>query len=99
MTLDLLAHLKTLSAAAGLSGYEGPARDVIRPAWEPLTDELHQDRLGTLWGVRNGRGAEPRHRLMLAAHRDAIGLLVTRIEGEILPVANIGGTDPRARPG
>ena len=99
MTLDLLAHLKTLSAAAGLSGYEGPARDVIRPAWEPLSDELHQDRLGTLWGVHHGRGAEPRHRLMLAAHMDAIGLMVTRREGEFLRVSNIGGIDPRVLPG
>lgn len=99
MTLDLLAHLKALSAAPGLSGYEGPARAVIRPAWAGLTDELHEDRLGTLWALHRGRGAQPRHRLMLAAHMDAIGLMVTRREGEFLRVSNIGGIDPRVLPG
>lgn len=99
MTLDVLAHLKALSAAAGLSGYEGPAAAVIRPAWAARADELHQDRLGTLWAVRHGQGPAPRPRLMLAAHMDAIGMLVTRREGEFLRVSNLGGIDPRVLPG
>ena len=99
MTLDLLAHLKALSAAPGLSGYEGPVREVIRPAWQPLADELHQDPLGTLWALHRGHGPEPRPRLMLAAHMDAIGMMVTRREGEFLRVTSIGGIDPRVLPG
>src|SRR5689334_19103992 len=99
MTLDLLAHLKALSAAAGLSGYEASARAVIRPAWAPLADEVHEDRLGTLWALKHGRGAAPRPRLMLAAHMDAIGMLVTAREGEFLRVTNLGGIDPRVLPG
>ncbi len=88
-----------LSALPGLSGHEGPARAAIRPAWEPLTDELHTDRLGTLWALRRGQGAAPRRRLMLAAHMDAIGLIVTRREGEFLRVSNLGGIDARVLPG
>jgi putative aminopeptidase FrvX len=99
MTLDVLAHLKALSAAAGLSGYEGPAAAVIRPAWQARADELRQDRLGTLWAVSRGQGPAPRPRLMLAAHMDAIGLLVTRREGEFLRVSQLGGIDPRVLPG
>jgi len=99
MTVDVLAHVKALSSPPGLSGYEEPARTVIRSAWEPLTDEQHADRLGTYWAVRRGQGAPPRPRLMLAAHMDAIGLMVTRREGEFLRVANIGGIDPRVLPG
>ena len=99
MTLDVLAHLKALSAAAGLSGYEDPAADVIRPAWAARADEVQQDRLGTLWAVRRGHGPAPRPRLMLAAHMDAIGLLVTRREGEFLRVSHLGGIDPRVLPG
>jgi len=99
MTLDLLAHVKALSAPPGLSGYEAPVRAVIRSAWAPLTDEQHEDRLGTFWAVRRGRGPAPRPRLMLAAHMDAIGLIVTRREGEFLRVSNLGGIDPRVLPG
>jgi tetrahedral aminopeptidase len=99
MTLDLLAHVKALSAPPGLSGYEGPVRAVIRAAWEPLTDEQHEDRLGSYWAMHRGRGAEPRPRLMLAAHMDAIGMMVTRREGEFLRVTAIGGIDPRVLPG
>jgi endoglucanase len=36
---------------------------------------------------------------MLAAHMDAIGLLVTRREGEFLRVSHLGGIDPRVLPG
>jgi tetrahedral aminopeptidase len=99
MTLDLLAHVKALSALPGLSGYEGPVRAALRAAWQPLSDEQHEDRLGTYWALRRGRGPAPRPRLMLAAHMDAIGLLVTRREGEFLRVSNLGGIDPRVLPG
>lgn len=97
--MDLLAHLKDLCAAPGVSGYEGRVRDLIRAAWAPLTHELHVDRLGSLWAVRRGTGPAPRPRLMLAAHMDAIGLMVTQIEGEFLRVAAIGGIDARVMPG
>jgi putative aminopeptidase FrvX len=74
-------------------------RDVIRPAWAPLSGELHEDPLGTLWAIRRGSGPEPRPRLMLAAHMDAIGLIVTGREGEFLRVTQIGGVDARVLPG
>ena len=97
--MDLLAHLKDLCTAPGISGYEGRARDLIRTAWAPLTDELHVDRLGSLWAIRRGTGPEPRPRLMLAAHMDAIGLMVTLLEGEFLRVVAVGGIDARVMPG
>jgi endoglucanase len=95
----LLAHLKALSAAAGLPGYEAPVRAVLREAWAPLAGEVREDRLGTLSAAAAGSGTEPRRRLMLAAHMDAIGLIVTRREGEFLRVWRLGGVDPRVLPG
>jgi endoglucanase len=35
-------------------------------------------------------------RIMLAAHMDEIGLIVTRVEGSFLHVARVGGSDPRS---
>ncbi|MBP7690410.1 MAG: hypothetical protein KA764_00755 [Anaerolineales bacterium] len=97
--MDLLAHLKSLCAAPGISGHEGRIRDLIRAAWAPLTDEVQVDRLGSLWAIQRGTGAAPRPTLMLAAHMDAIGLMVTQVAGEFLRVVAVGGIDARVMPG
>lgn len=96
---ELLPFLKSLLSVSGLSGYEGPARDLIRAAWEPLVDELTVSRLGSLHGLRRGSGPEPRPALLLAAHMDAIGLMVTGVSDGFLRVTEIGGLDPRVLPG
>jgi putative aminopeptidase FrvX len=97
--MDVLAHLKTLTAAPGLSGHERPIRDLIQAAWEPLTDEIAGDRLGSLWATKHGRAKAPRKRIMLSAHMDAIGLMVTRVRDGFLLVTEIGGVDARVMPG
>jgi endoglucanase len=97
--MDTLTFLKDLCAAPGVSGYEGRVRDLIRDAWAPLTTELHVDRLGSLWGIKSGNGAAPRPKIMLAAHMDAIGLMVSQIDGEFLRVLPVGGIDARVMPG
>ena len=92
---ELLPFLKQLISAPGLSGYETPVRDIIENAWHPLTDELQISRLGSLHGLHRGSGPDPRHCLLIAAHMDAIGLMVTEIVGEFLRVTRVGGVDPR----
>lgn len=97
--MDIVAHLKDLCSAPGLSGYEAPAREIIRAAWTPLTDEQHTDPIGSFWATQHGAGKAPRPKLMLAAHMDAIGLMVTQVEGEFLRVMQVGGIDTRVMPG
>jgi endoglucanase len=99
MTFDTLAHLKSLCAVPGLPGHERPVRDLLAAAWQPLADTLETDRLGSLWATRPGSGPAPRPRLMLTAHMDAIGLIVTRQEGDFLRVTHLGGIDARVMPG
>lgn len=102
---QLQIFLKKLLSAPGLSGYEEPARALIEDAWRPLTDELHVSRLGSLHGLRRGRlsqGQPPDSKapsLLLAAHMDAIGLMVTGITQGLLGITEIGGVDPRVLPG
>jgi len=96
---ELLPFLKELISTSGLSGYESPVRDLIEAAWRPLADEVSTSRMGSLHALKVGRGAEPRLSLMLAAHMDAIGLIVTGVVGEFLRVTEIGGLDPRVLPG
>jgi tetrahedral aminopeptidase len=99
MAIDLTAHLKELSSAAGLSGHEAPVRELLRAAWAPLVDELRVDPLGSLIALRRGSGSAPRRKMLFAAHMDAIGLIVTQVEGEFLRVTSIGGIDARVMPG
>lgn len=86
-------------STSGLSGYESPVRKIIETAWRPLSDELSVSRVGSLQAFKRGQGAEPRPRLLLAAHMDAIGLIVTGIADEFLRITEIGGLDPRVLPG
>jgi endoglucanase len=96
---DFLPLLKKLISASGLSGYEMPVRDLIEEAWQPLTDELSHSRIGSLHGLKRGKAPEPRPGILVAAHMDAIGLMVTRVQDELLRITAVGGIDVRVLPG
>ena len=97
--IDLLGHLKKMLSAAGLSGFESPIREIIHEAWEPLTDELRVSKIGSLHGLKKGRGEAPRHRVLISAHMDAIGMMVTDVKDGLMRVTQIGGIDHRILPG
>lgn len=94
--MDIKAHLKTLSEVHAPSGYEGAARDAILAAWQPLTDAQETSRMGSLVAYKYGSGAEPRRKIMLCAHMDEIGMIVSQLEGAFLRVSSLGGIDSRA---
>ncbi len=98
--LELKPFLKKMMSLPGLSAYEEPLREVIAEAWKPLVDELTVSRVGSLHGLKRGTAPEPRPKILLATHMDAIGLMVTGIsEGGLLRIFRIGGVDPRILPG
>jgi tetrahedral aminopeptidase len=101
---ELLPLLKTLISAPGLSGHESPIRQLIEAEWRPLVDEISVSRIGSLHGLlraTNGQTpeGETRPSLLMAAHMDAIGLMVTGFTGGLLRLMRIGGLDPRVLPG
>jgi putative aminopeptidase FrvX len=96
---ELLPFLNELISAPGISGYEAGVRPIIEKAWEPITDKLSTSRLGSLHGLQKGTGPEPRPSIMIAAHMDAIGLMVNAIVDGFLRVSSIGGIDVRVLPG
>ena len=54
------------------------------------------DRMGNVIVVKEGNGAAPRKRVMVAAHMDEVGLIVTgHTDGGFLKVNQAGGIDPR----
>ena len=81
---DLKETLKSWISLPGLSGYEKPVRESIAKVWQPLVNELQTSQLGSLHGFRRGNGFEPRPSILLAAHMDAIGMIVTGINGGFL---------------
>ena len=99
MSENLVKFLKSLLAAPGLSGYEEPVRSLIQEAWSPLADEISLSRVGSLHALRRGAAPQPRPSILLAAHMDAIGFMVTKIEAGFIRFTEIGGLDPRVLPG
>lgn len=86
------ALLARLTDAHGPSGHEDAVRDIVRPVLEELCDRVETDPLGNLSGIRPGDGP----RLMLAAHMDEIGLMVTHIDDRgFVRVIPVGGWDAR----
>lgn len=96
---DIIPLLKELISAPGISGYETGVRPIIEKAWQPFTDNLSVSRLGSLHGLQMGTGKEPRPSILLAAHMDAIGLMVNANLDGFLRVTSIGGIDARVLPG
>lgn len=96
---ELLPFIKSLLSAPGLSGHETPVQELIAAEWRPLADEISLSRIGSLHALRRGTGPEPRPRIMLSAHMDAIGMMVTSIVDGLLHFTRIGGVDPRILPG
>ncbi|MCH5373733.1 MAG: M42 family peptidase [Planctomycetes bacterium] len=87
--------LKTLTQADGLSGRETAVAALIRDMAAPYCETTQLDPLGSVFAFRRG-SANPLGRVMIAAHMDEIGLVVTRVEGGFLHVGRIGGIDPRS---
>jgi endoglucanase len=99
MTDRTTSFLKELIQLPGLSAYEQPVRKRIQQEWEPLVDDLATNRLGSLYGTKFGTASEPRKKILIATHMDAIGLMVSQIDQDILRVTEVGGLDPRVLPG
>ena len=55
--------------------------------------------MGSLHGLQKGTGSEPRPSILVAAHMDAIGLMVNAVIDGFLRVTAIGGIDVRVLPG
>jgi len=76
------------------SGYETQIRSVVQAEIEPLVDELHVDALGSLI-ARKGQGSAEGIKLMLAAHIDEIGVMVTQVDvNGFIRFTTLGGVRP-----
>ncbi len=85
---DIATLLTTLADAHGLSGYEDDIAALLKSELEPLVDEVSIDKMGNVVAVRRGEGPT----VMLAAHMDEIGLMVSHVDDEgFLRFVPLGG--------
>ena len=90
MNIDTSLLLK-LCRAFGPSGHENAISELIASEAAPYADEIYTDALGNLVVRKKGTGKK----VMLAAHMDSVGLIVTNItEDGFLYCAPIGGISP-----
>jgi tetrahedral aminopeptidase len=94
--MDSFALLETLSNAFGVSGFEDEVRQTIQTLVAPYADDVRTDALGNLIVTRKGSSGGT---LMLDAHMDEVGLMISHIEDDgFLRFVTIGGWDPRVLP-
>ncbi|MCL2126194.1 MAG: M20/M25/M40 family metallo-hydrolase [Oscillospiraceae bacterium] len=86
-----------LCSLNGPSGFEGPVAARVREMLGEFMDETWIDTMGNVIGVRRC-GIPNARKLLLDAHIDEIGLVVTGAEEGFLRFASIGGLDVRMLP-
>lgn len=91
----MLELMKELCALNGVSSFEDEVRDYIRAYVTPYADEVRVDAMGNLIVWKRGKRSSGR-KLLLAAHMDEVGLIVTNItEDGYLKFGCVGGIDRR----
>jgi putative aminopeptidase FrvX len=93
--------LERLTDAFSPSGQEHEIREVLRKEIRGRADELRIDALGNLIAHKKATGGRgPHTRIMIAAHMDEIGLIVTHVDAKgFVRFTGLGGVYPRNLPG
>ena len=93
MNIELLARI---CKAPGAPGYESPIRKLVKEEVKDLVDELWVDNLGNVVTLKKGQNNPEGKKVMVAAHMDEIGFIVTHIdEGGFVRFHTLGGFDPK----
>lgn len=97
--MEIKDFLTSLSEGTGVSGHEGRVAEVAATVLAKYADEVTADKLGNVIALKKGEGNGPRPKIMLAAHMDEIGLMVTKIEEPgLIRFCQVGGVDQRLLP-
>ena len=87
---ELLAEL---CEVAGAPGYENRVRKIVLREIENLVDEIKIDNMGNVSAIKKGKKNK---RVMIAAHMDEIGFIVTHIDDKgFVYFHTLGGFDPK----
>ncbi len=94
----MLKKLRDLCLIDGISGDEGKVRDyIISKIKDKCTYEV--DPMGNILAFKKGKNT-PKNKVMLSAHMDEVGFIVTYIcDNGFLKFTNVGGIDPKVAVG
>lgn len=88
--------LQAASAVPGVTGNEGAIASFVAEAFRPWADEVSVTPLHCVVARKKGTGPK----VMICAHLDEIGMMVSKIEDDgCLRLQRVGGVDPRVLPG
>lgn len=91
----MLETIKKLSLLDGVSGRENAVRDYIINEVSAYADSIETDPLGNLIVFKKGKNT-PKNKVMLDAHMDEVGLMITYINSDgTLEFDRVGGIDKR----
>ncbi len=95
--MNMKTLLKTLTQISAPSGREDEIRAAIQQMIQPYADEIRVDALGNLI-ARKGKKAKDGKRIMLAAHMDEIGFIVSHVDAKgFARFSVLGGLSPHRR--
>lgn len=88
--------LKAICEAPGAPGYEQKIRELVIKEITPLVDEFEIDNMGNVIAVKKATSNPEGKKVMVAAHMDEIGFIVTHIdENGFVRFHTLGGFDPK----
>ncbi len=93
LNIPLLAKI---CETPGTSGFEKQIRDLVIEEVRPLVDSLETDNLGNVITLKKAKNNPSGKKVMIAAHMDEIGFIVTHIDDQgFVRFHTLGGFDPK----
>jgi tetrahedral aminopeptidase len=88
-----IALLKRICEMPGTSGFEDRIRRLVLQELNGLADEVSVDNMGNVIAIKRGK---ERKRVLVAAHLDEIGFIVTHVDDDgFVHFHTLGGFDPK----
>ncbi|MDG1330816.1 MAG: M42 family metallopeptidase [Crocinitomicaceae bacterium] len=85
--------LSEICATPGAPGFEQKVRELVIKEVTPLVDEVEVDNMGNVYAIKRGTGDK---KVMIGAHMDEIGFIVTHIDDNgFIRFHTLGGFDPK----
>lgn len=89
--------LGEICTVPGAPGFEKRIRELVIKELKGLVDEVELDNMGNIYAIKHGSKPEnERKRVMIGAHMDEIGFIVTHIDDKgFIRFHTLGGFDPK----
>ncbi|MCR6111693.1 M42 family metallopeptidase [Bacillus sp. A301a_S52] len=90
MNKETYEMFETLTQLPGAPGFEHEVRRYVKKELQKYSDDIIQDRLGGIFGVKKGDEDGPK--VMVAGHMDEVGFMVTSINDKgLIQFQTLGG--------